>query len=250
MILTCEECKTRYLVPGHAVGPEGRRVRCTNCGHEWFQEPEDDAPPEMEPEDLEPIPEAVRPMPEGSEVPVIAAEPMEERTFDKARLFGYAAAAALLLVVLGGFFLARDQIAKAWPASLILYDLAGIETGIDGENLIFDQLKAFAEVNEEGIQILTVEANILNLSREESTVPYIQVTILDEAGAPVDSWLVEPEADVLEKQGELPFKTTYPEVSSDVKEVNVRFIAGKELQVFEAEKTEDGGEGTALPADH
>lgn len=30
----------RYLVSEGAIGPDGRRVRCANCGHEWKQEPE------------------------------------------------------------------------------------------------------------------------------------------------------------------------------------------------------------------
>ena len=32
----------RYLVAEGAVGSEGRRVRCAHCGHQWFQEPEED----------------------------------------------------------------------------------------------------------------------------------------------------------------------------------------------------------------
>lgn len=41
MILSCEKCQTRYLVTASALSPDGRVVRCSHCGHEWFQEPED-----------------------------------------------------------------------------------------------------------------------------------------------------------------------------------------------------------------
>jgi len=40
MILTCPSCTTRYLVAEGAIGARGRTVRCAQCGHQWFQEPE------------------------------------------------------------------------------------------------------------------------------------------------------------------------------------------------------------------
>ena len=40
MILTCPNCQTRFLVPDQAIGTDGRRVRCGNCQHMWFAEPD------------------------------------------------------------------------------------------------------------------------------------------------------------------------------------------------------------------
>jgi predicted Zn finger-like uncharacterized protein len=40
MIVTCPNCSTRFLVDDYMLGDGGRRVRCTNCRHEWFQEPQ------------------------------------------------------------------------------------------------------------------------------------------------------------------------------------------------------------------
>jgi predicted Zn finger-like uncharacterized protein len=40
--LTCPACDARFKVPGKALLPKGRKVRCSKCGHSWFQEPLED----------------------------------------------------------------------------------------------------------------------------------------------------------------------------------------------------------------
>jgi predicted Zn finger-like uncharacterized protein len=56
MILTCPACSARFKVPDNAIGPGGRRVKCSKCAHQWHCMPEVQLveaalpPPEPEPE--------------------------------------------------------------------------------------------------------------------------------------------------------------------------------------------------------
>lgn len=51
MIISCPSCETSFKVDAASLGPTGRRVRCSKCGHVWHAEPDaGDAPAPPHPE--------------------------------------------------------------------------------------------------------------------------------------------------------------------------------------------------------
>src|SRR3546814_5393361 len=62
MILTCPNCDAKFNVKAELLGPTGRTVKCTKCGHRWHAEGEA-SPAATEPSMIEPSP-AVPPPPE------------------------------------------------------------------------------------------------------------------------------------------------------------------------------------------
>ncbi len=239
MILTCEECHTRYLVPGHAVGPEGRRVRCTSCGHEWFVAPEEDDEEFFdEPEDIEPIPESVKPVPEGSEVPALSTRVIDIKEGVQGRWTGYAGALGVFALGLGLMIALHGPVTKVWPASAALYSIMGIETHISGEGLIFDNVAAAIKETEEGMNVLALSGTILNLSPEPASVPFLQASLIGKDGETVDSWLVETAERTVEGNSETTFQAFYPKVPHDVREVNVRLLAGDAISQNPEHKSE------------
>ena len=39
MILTCNSCEKKFVVPDNAIGINGRLVQCSSCGNQWKQFP-------------------------------------------------------------------------------------------------------------------------------------------------------------------------------------------------------------------
>jgi len=39
MILTCNSCEKKFVVPDNAIGATGRLVQCSSCGNKWTQYP-------------------------------------------------------------------------------------------------------------------------------------------------------------------------------------------------------------------
>ena len=39
MILSCNSCEKKFVVPDNAIGISGRLVQCSACGNKWKQFP-------------------------------------------------------------------------------------------------------------------------------------------------------------------------------------------------------------------
>lgn len=234
MIVTCESCGTRYLVADYLLGPEGRRVRCTVCAHEWYQGPFDGGDDERGQgdtasfkshlEDLEPIPEKVRPMAEGSALPVIPGE-HGGGGVSIGTVLGAGTAALVAALFFGALVLLHTPVVKLWPATIVFYDLVGIETPIEGEGLNFASVRAESGLNEEGVKILRVRGELINLKNETVHLPPVKASLLLEGGTVADSWLVDMPQEMIDPQGSVTFMTTYPEVSKDIKEAKLELLA-------------------------
>jgi len=250
MIVTCESCQTRYLVPGHAISGEGRRVRCTNCDHEWFQEPEvlpeESAPPFVPEEDLEPIPESVKPIPEGSDLPAIAEPPPPRPPRDYRALAGYAAAAGVFLLIAAALFALRGPVADAWPPAVKLYELAGIPMPVPGQGLILDRVSAVRAADETGGNMLNIEGVVVNLKNHDIDVPPLRIALRNAKGEVFDSWKIDPPLRSLSGGEDVGFQATYPDVPNDIMEATVSF-GNAAVAAASADHKESGEDPHEMP---
>lgn len=228
MILTCDKCHTRYLLPTHLLGADGRRVRCTLCSHEWFQIPEDDDFSDSL-VDAELTPDSVNTFSEDMDMPilvqdVIPPDPKKLFKWQSGMSTGMMAALFIAVLLFTGLLMFRGPVTKIWPDSLALYTALGLTDPIPGEGLVFENLQATTSYNAEGVEILRVTGDVMNIRNYPVRVPGLRFALRREDGSEVETWSYpSPNADIPAQQS-IPLTATYPQIAADVKEVNVRFV--------------------------
>ncbi|WP_084536363.1 zinc-ribbon domain-containing protein [Azospirillum halopraeferens] len=194
MIISCPMCSKRYTVPDSAVGPDGKKVRCSHCGHTWYEYPRlhADAGPGPAPEDGEGgMAAAVRsPPPARAEPPARKPPPAARRRIAPRVLAGWLGlAAAVALLVVGGVA-GRHEVVRLWPPAALLYDTVGLPVEPPGTGLQLRNVRS-EQRDDAGTPVLVVEGQIVNVSEMERAVPDVVALSLGPDRRPVEEWRIE-----------------------------------------------------------
>lgn len=232
MILECPECRTRYLVPDAAIGPDGRVVRCANCKHSWFQE--------SAVLDLVSRAESARSAalpverPREAQAP-IASAPMPSARTDDAETFDAFAHHAP--------FRARRNPAQRWTiaaiaaACLMLTGVGAIMwSGGPGFATHFGLMADAADIPlkieqypidrrdlDNGSELFAVSGKISNPTSKRQSVPNIRAELRDGQGRIVYTWTITPEQRVLGPRGSVEFHSAQLDVPGSSKRLDFSF---------------------------
>jgi len=217
MIISCPSCSTRFVVDAAKIGPDGRRVRCGSCGHTWLQTVPKSAqiPPEIV---LEPPPDRIRPIPPGSNLPVIV-----KARRPRMAAFAWAAAGAAVGVVLAGLLVAREQVVSVWPPAARAYEAIGLpvaRTVVAGLELrdVRTELRS-----EGGAEVLYVLGAVENDADGVRDVPLLRAVAFDGARSAIRSWRIAAEPSSLAPGQVATFESAVRDVGDAVAEIEVTF---------------------------
>jgi len=229
MILTCPECATRYQTDASHFTPDGRKVRCAKCGHVWYQ-----TAPEPELEiahvDEEPEPEPVVPQ-RAAYAPAVAAEepePIEQprlrpHLIERAGLgFGWAALAAIILVIGWSTLHYRQDIASLWPQSATLYKAVGVSVNTRGIKIQSGDKDARFE-KEDGQDVLVITGKLVNITSHELSVPPIRVSLSDADKRELFHWNFAPGVVTLRAGQTAAFRTRLSSPPVSTRHIELRF---------------------------
>jgi predicted Zn finger-like uncharacterized protein len=243
MILSCPECRTRYVVPDSAVGPSGRQVRCASCRHSWFQEPaivdlppsptpavlispEPDEPAEVMPAPPAPPvaapvriePDRVQPMvSEQPDYDAFAHEPPFQPRRNPARMWTIAAVIAAL-TLLGGVGAIQYFGTPTWLARI------GLPIGnVDVPLLLQVPRKPDRRTLPSGNELFALTGRVVNPTSEQQRVPDILAELRDSRGRVVYGWTITPPRRTIGPKASIEFDSAEIDVPKGAKALNLSF---------------------------
>lgn len=202
MNIDCPNCSTKFSLDAALLGPLGRRVKCSVCGHQWYAQPGDAAPD----------------VPSGGPAPAFAggygtaaaddfasvlgdtetteeaprsrsrSRPAEPRKRGRGTLAAALVAAGLLIgALIAVAAAARDQIVALWPPSLQFYSSFGIPVDTSGLDDLVGAGLEFADLQTEisgaaDRPELIISGFIENTSDQPRIVPTLRVILTDQDG--------------------------------------------------------------------
>lgn len=231
MIVTCSKCEKRYVVDPRALGAPGRRVRCANCLHTWFEAAPEEMPASIE---LPPLPEAApvvritaaerdAPEPEAARRIQLPAVPRQSKGMVWLRLI---AAAAVVVLVVWGLVAERSYVMSAVPFTTRLYTLAGLGPAVAGEGLELREVTPARSVDN-GVPTLAINGQVANVSNSPQPVPKLRIALRDANNKELQSWMVSVTDQPLAPGASVPFHTTISQPPDGATGVVVSFAAAE-----------------------
>jgi predicted Zn finger-like uncharacterized protein len=263
MQLTCPCCTTSFRVPPEALGA-GRDVRCARCEEVWFarppapdgeivadggeaaaavRDPDTSAATNIEDNDAkDEVPSIV---PDGAAL-IAAADadivadgdalagreadakppiflrrvaPRPPRPRD--RTFLLAAATGFLALTVFCGVAARASLVRAMPGLAGFYGGAGLDVNLRG--LEFRTVRT-AQTNQDGIPVLVVEGEIVNVAGQTMEIPKLRLAVLGHEGRELYAWTSQLPRASLKEGEQMPFKSRLASPPPDARQVMVRFV--------------------------
>jgi hypothetical protein len=129
-------------------------------------------------EEVEPIPEAVRPVPEHSALPAIQDGYLSYLTRAPG-VNGAVASILIFLVIIMPVMISPTAAVNAWPASAWLYQTLGLSVDLPGDDLALERVRATYTPGQTGEQgELNIDGRIINLSRHAEDFHRLRGTLM------------------------------------------------------------------------
>jgi len=219
MIIHCPSCDAQYILPDDAIGPKGRKVKCTTCAHVWVQKQDlHAADPLFEPEIEDPFKNRRERLgdkaktfvpPEAIVVPDAPRKDMVLQTFGLC--------AILLVLTLGCMTAIRFSAVSWWPPIALMYDTLGIPAPAPGKNL------ALKDVTVTASDTIDVAGKLSNKTKTAQFLPVLRIRLNGENKVLKD-WDIDLYGKSLPPRKDAAFQYSLKDAPADGQSVTLFFV--------------------------
>ena len=224
MIITCKSCSTKYSINKNALGENGKKVKCSNCGYEWYQKLDiiKKKPPKKS------LKNKQKPRNDIKNIDVTDYFSSEAKKKKKYR-FLY-----LLIPIILILFIYLNK--KYFNYEIKNYFLKFIETEFlknnqnkDSFDLVFNQIEKEISILDNNERIIKIFGKISNTSNTENyKIPKLQAILIDNKNNIITTWFFNAEQESLGPQESLNFNTSYIHNEQDIADIKIEFYKEKE----------------------
>ena len=120
----------------------------------------------------------------------------------------------------------RPEIVRALPQTSSFYKLVGLSVNLQG--LTFDGVVTTTQQHE-GVPVLVVEGNIINVTRKVADVPRLKFIVRKATGQEIYSWTAAPSRPLLPPGEAVSFRTQLASPPPDAHDVLLRFVDHRDI---------------------
>ena len=226
MIIICSNCNTKYSISKRVLGNNGKKVKCFNCKHEWYQKIDITKRKGVEIISLK-------------EKPILSNVHKEE--IDVKKLFtpeipkkkNYKFLYLLIPVILILFiylnkkyfnYEIKDYFFKFYKPEFLIN-----KNKKDSFDLIFNQIEKEISILNNNQKVIKIYGKISNVSdMRNHKIPKLQATLLDSKNNIITSWFFFADKEDLEPQESINFTTSYINDKQDISDIKIEFYKENE----------------------
>lgn len=196
MIITCPECKTRYMIKSEKLGLDPKSVRCVKCKHQWMVNP---SPLNQDlTKQKPPLPPIAR-----LDAPSLVNQQKELNNRIKKRNSIIMSFFAVLIVgAIVSSAVLKDKIMTMYPSIIPVYEMIGFaapDTANKFAGLEITDIERQQDTTAD-MTVLSFSGKVKNVSDIEVPVPNVKVQLFNEDGILLDEWTAQPEHKTLKAE--------------------------------------------------
>jgi hypothetical protein len=229
MIIRCPSCTTPLDHQAFDLH-RGGLIRCSSCGHDWFE----GKAVEVLVEPAPPIPSSPRhsAVPDVDVQQLVSASLLAQEAFQLRRKRRRAAAAAWIGLVMFALSPAAvaitvpERVVAAAPAAIGIYDWLGREVNIYGLEIRKVEMQ---HLQVGGQRIIAIKGELLNVSGSDRRIPWLRFGLKSIEQKEVYQWQLDTESRPLRPGESKSFVTRIASPPEAASTVEIRFARAEEI---------------------